>query len=78
MEFLKENLFVTKENAFLGKKRGAEIIKNQILDLEKSSCQINEVKNLDVFSNFKNLFKFDWDDEKLLRLKMSPCKNKLI
>jgi hypothetical protein len=74
MELLKENLFVRNESVFLGKKRGAETVKNQNFELGNSSCNVNETKNLEVFSNFKNLLNFDWEDEKLFRLKGSPCK----
>jgi hypothetical protein len=75
MESLKENKINKKETTFLGRKRGyPELIETEIfrnLFFEEDS----EGEYIKTYNIFKNLFSFDWEDERIIKPKIHPRKN---
>jgi len=58
---------------FLGKKRSSENLEQNFLFRQYIDGRI-EGEYEKIYNIFKNLFAFDWEDEKIVKQKLHPCK----
>jgi len=61
------------ENKFLGNKRELNYLKDNLIFRRVLTGKIDGTYE-EISTDFINIFSFDWEDEKLLKSKLSLCK----